>query len=37
MNILEYIDELIAQGYSEENAEICADCMFSDNWQGDDE
>lgn len=30
MNILEYIDSLIEQGYSEEDAERCADCMFSD-------
>lgn len=32
MNILEYIDYLISQGYSEENAEICAECMFCDTF-----
>ncbi len=29
-NILDYIDELIEQGYSEEDAERCADCLYSD-------
>lgn len=33
MNILEYIEDLIAQGYTEENAERCADAMF-DTDQG---
>jgi len=37
MNILEYIDELIEQGYSEENAERCADCLFSDVFEYDDD
>lgn len=37
MNILEYINELIEQGYSEEDAERCADCMFSDRWESDDD
>lgn len=37
MNILEYINELIEQGYSEEDAERCADCMFSDCWESDDD
>ena len=37
MNILEYIDSLIEQGYSEEDAERCADCMFSEVWEDDDE
>ena len=29
MNILEYINGLIEQGYSEEDAERCADYLFS--------
>lgn len=29
MNILTYIEELIAQGYSEENAEHCADAVYN--------
>lgn len=29
MNILDYINDLIEQGYSEEDAERCADCMFN--------
>ena len=37
MNILEFINNLIEQGYSEEDAERCADCMFSDYWESDDE
>ena len=37
MNILEYINELIEQGYSEEDAERCADCMFSDRWESEDD
>lgn len=33
MNILEYINHLIeVEGYSEEDAEICADVMFSDRY-----
>ena len=32
MNILEYIDYLIEQGYTEEAAEKCAACMFSDDF-----
>ena len=32
MNILEFVNELIEQGYSEEDAERCADYMFSDEW-----
>ena len=36
MNILEYIDSLIEQGYSEEDAERCADRLFSDNWESED-
>lgn len=38
MNILEYINDLIEQGYSEEDAERCADYMFSAEWDnGEDE
>ena len=37
MNILEYIDNLIEQGYSEEDAERCADCLFSEHWESDDD
>ena len=37
MNILEYIDSLIEQGYSEEDAERCADCMFSEEFESEDE
>ena len=37
MNILDYINELIEQGYSEEDAERCADCLFSDKWESDDD
>lgn len=29
MNILDYIEELMEQGYSEEDASICADCFFN--------
>lgn len=32
MNILEYINDLIEQGYSEEDAEIMANVMFSDDF-----
>ena len=37
MNILDYINELIEQGYSEEDAERCADYMFSECWDDDEE
>ena len=36
MNILEFINELIEQGYTEEDAERCADCMFSEDFGGDE-
>ena len=36
MNILEYINDLIEQGYSESDAEKCADCLFSECWESDD-
>ena len=37
MNILDYINELIEQGYSEEDAARCADVMFSDTWESEDD
>ena len=37
MNILEYIEDLMEQGYSEEEAERCADFMFSDEWESEDD
>lgn len=38
MNILEYINMLIEEeGYSEEDAEICADCMFSEYFEPEDD
>lgn len=37
MNILEFIDALIEQGYSEDDATKCADYAFSEDWQHDDE
>lgn len=36
-NILDYINELIEQGYSEEDAERCADCLYSEHWESDEE
>ena len=36
-NILDYIESLIEQGYSEEDAERCADYMFSESWESDDD
>ena len=37
MNILEYIEELIEEGYTQEDAERCADFLFSDEWESEDE
>lgn len=37
MNILEYINELVELGYSEEDAERCADAMFSAEWDSGEE
>lgn len=37
MNTLDYINHLIEQGYSEEDAEKCADYMFSNEWDNDDD
>ena len=37
INILQYIDELIEQGYSEEAAEICANAFFSEDYSEDEE
>lgn len=31
MNILEYINYLVSQGYTEESAEYCAYILFSDD------
>lgn len=37
MNILDYINDLVEnQGYTEEEAERCADCLFSEYWESDD-
>lgn len=37
MNILEYINYLIeVEGYSEENAERCADAIFSEDLSDDE-
>lgn len=37
MTVLEFINELVEQGYSEEEAERCADYMFSDEWESEDD
>ena len=37
MNILEYIDSLIEEGYSEEDAERCADALFSPEWDSEED
>lgn len=37
MNILEYIEDLMDQGYSEEDACRCADCLFSESWDTEEE
>ena len=37
MNILEYINDLIEQGYSEEDAERCANYMFAEDYSDDEE
>ena len=36
-NILDYINELIEQGYTEADAERCADCLFSEHWESEDD
>ena len=36
MNILEYINDLIELGYSNDEAERLADIMFSDDWDMND-
>lgn len=36
MNILEYIDFLMDQGYSEEDAYICADVTYSVEYDVED-
>lgn len=35
MNILEYIESLMEQGYSEEEAERCADVMFNEDFDNE--
>ena len=32
MNILEYIEDLMDRGYSEEDASVCAYYQYSDTW-----
>lgn len=37
MSILDYINALIEeQGYSEEDAERCADLLFSEEWESEE-
>lgn len=36
MDILEYIEALMEQGYSEEDAARCADVLFSETWDSED-
>lgn len=36
MNILEYIESLMDQGYSEEDASRCADCLFNLDYDCED-
>lgn len=36
MNVLDFINNLIEQGYLEEDAEKCADVMFSEDWGCDE-
>lgn len=35
MNILEYVEMLIENGYTQEDAERCADVMFNDDYDYD--
>lgn len=37
MNILEYIDELLSQGYSEHEAEMLADVAFNIEYEPEEE
>jgi len=38
MNILEYINYLVeVEGYTEEDAGLCADVMFGIEWESEDE
>lgn len=37
MNILEYIEDLMSQGYTEEEASICADVMFNDEYDSEED
>ena len=36
MNVLEYIEDLMDQGMSEDDAGRCADCLYSDEWEAED-
>ena len=36
MNILEYVDMMMAEGYSEEDALICWDCLQGNPIEDDD-
>lgn len=35
-NILEYIDEMMAEGYSEDDAALMWFCLYADTWDDDD-
>lgn len=37
MNILEYIEDLMDRGMSEDDAGRCADCLYNDNWEIEDD
>lgn len=37
MNVIDYINELIENGYSEEDAERCADYLYSATWDDADD
>ena len=36
-NILEYIEEMMAQGYSEDEAALMWNCLYSDYWDNDND
>lgn len=35
-NILEYIDMMMEEGYSEDDAALMWFCLFADSWDSDD-
>ena len=37
MNVLEYIENLMDQGLSEDDAGRCVDCLYSDEWESEDD